>query len=121
MKEKECHKIEEHTERVAAAKRNVPNGDKLQKTCDLFRVLGEPSRMKIVCALKAGELCVYHIVAACGGNQSAVSHQLRILKDNGVVRARREGQNILYSIADHHVYEILSVGEEHADCEILEE
>ncbi|MBQ8884821.1 MAG: winged helix-turn-helix transcriptional regulator [Clostridia bacterium] len=94
----------------------MPSGEGLERVCNMFRVLAEPSRMKIVLALKEGELCVYHIVEACGGTQSAVSHQLRVLKDNRVIKCRREGQNVLYSLADAHILKILEMSEEHMSC-----
>ena len=90
--------------------------ESMQMLCDIFRMLGEPSRMKILMALMDGEACVYHIVKACGGGQSAVSHQLRILKDNKLIKARRDGQNILYSLADEHVEELIKIGLTHANC-----
>lgn len=116
MKELHCSDREEHKKRQESAKNRIWAEMDLEKACNLFRVLGEPSRLKIVLALQAGEMCVYHIAEVCGGNQSAVSHQLRILKDNGVLKARRDGQNILYSIADEHIYDILSTSEEHLSC-----
>lgn len=116
MKKVECLEQETHEKRAENAKVSIWEERDLEKACNVFRVLGEPSRLKIVLALKAGEMCVYHIVEACGGNQSAVSHQLRVLKDNGVLKARRDGQNVLYSIADEHIFEILSISEEHLLC-----
>ena len=86
------------------------------RICDVFRMLSEPSRLKIVVALLGGELCVYHILEAVGGTQSAVSHQLRVLKDNRVVRARRAGQNVYYSLADEHVCQIVKMGLQHGAC-----
>ena len=90
--------------------------ERTERICDLFRMLSEPSRLKIVLTLLGGELCVYHILQAVGGTQSAVSHQLRILKDNRVLRARREGQNVYYSLADEHVRQMLAIGLQHSDC-----
>ena len=87
-----------------------------ERICDVFRMLSEPSRLKIVLALLGGELCVYHILQAVGGTQSAVSHQLRVLKDNRVLRARRDGQNVYYSLADEHVRQMLAIGLQHSDC-----
>ncbi|MBR2341404.1 MAG: helix-turn-helix transcriptional regulator [Clostridia bacterium] len=84
---------------------------------DVFRMLGEPSRLRIVLALMKGESCVYHLVEACGGTQSGISHQLRVLKDNKIVKARRAGQNVFYSIADEHIFKMVEVGIEHVDCE----
>jgi ArsR family transcriptional regulator len=87
-----------------------------ERICDVFRMLSEPSRLKIVLTLLSGELCVYHILQAVGGTQSALSHQLRILKDNRVLRARREGQNVYYSLADEHVRQMVAIGLQHSDC-----
>ena len=86
------------------------------RICDVFRMLSEPSRLKIVLTLLNGELCVYHILEAVGGTQSALSHQLRVLKDNRVVRARRVGQNIYYSLADDHVRQMVQLGLAHGEC-----
>ncbi|MBQ8320577.1 MAG: helix-turn-helix transcriptional regulator [Clostridia bacterium] len=110
-----CEK-KEHEQAVGSAKREALSEEQLGRVCNVFRVLGEPSRMKIVLALTGGEMCVYHILQAVGGTQSGVSHQLRVLKDNRIVRSRREGQNILYSLADDHIVEIVAMGRAHMDC-----
>jgi len=117
MKKEECQHERQHEEIAIRAREKVLSRKNMEETCAIFRMLAEPSRMKIVLALLEGEMCVYHIVEACGGGQSAVSHQLRVLKDNKIVKSRREGQNILYSIADDHVREIVRIGEEHIYCE----
>ncbi len=90
--------------------------ERAERICDVFRMLSEPSRLKIVLSLLSGELCVYHILQAVGGTQSALSHQLRVLKDNRVLRARREGQNVYYSLADEHVRQMLAIGLQHSEC-----
>lgn len=114
----ECEHENLHEQRVALAKEGMPTGEYLRVMCDMLKILGEPSRMKIVFALTQGEMCVLHIVEAVGSNQSAVSQQLRILKNGKLIRSRREGKNMLYSIADEHVYEIIRMSMEHARCEI---
>ena len=81
-----------------------------------FKVISEPSRLKIILALEGGELCVEHITEAVGGNQSAVSHQLKILKDNKIIKGRRQGQKMLYSVSDWHVLTMIGVAKEHLDC-----
>lgn len=106
-----------HGMRAERAKKAALSEDMLETTCNIFKMLSEPSRLKIVLALSEGEMCVYHIVEATGGKQSAVSHQLRILKDGKVIRARRNGQNVAYSIADEHIAQMLAIGMEHARCE----
>ena len=107
---------EEHEERVKKVKDNMPSDEKIADMGARFKVISEPSRLKILLALESGELCVEHITDAVGGNQSAVSHQLKILKDNKVIKSRRNGQNVLYSISDWHVLTMIGVAKEHLDC-----
>lgn len=106
----------EHELLAERARKSMPPEEQIECMCSAFKVLGEPSRMKILLALMGGELCVYHIAEAVGGNQSNVSHQLRILKDARVVRSRRSGKNILYSVADEHVTAIVLMSRAHAEC-----
>lgn len=116
-----CMHDEEHEAVVTKAKENMPDGDGIITVANIFKVMGEPSRLKIILALMEGELCVYHICEICGGTQSATSHQLRVLKDNRVIKSRREGQNVLYSIADEHIRSIIKACEEHLYCKIENE
>ncbi len=116
MAKENCDYESEHEATVRRAKENMPEEGNIERVCNTFRILGEPSRMKIVLVLLQGEMCVYHIVEACGGTQSAVSHQLRVLKDNRLIKSRREGQNILYSIADEHILNLIKISEEHLNC-----
>lgn len=106
----------EHELLAGRARKSMPSEEQIECMCAAFKVLGEPSRMKILLALMGGELCVYHIAEAVGGNQSNVSHQLRILKDARIVRSRRAGKNILYSVADEHVTAIVLMSRAHAEC-----
>ena len=94
----------------------MPSDEEIADMGARFKVISEPSRLKILLALESGELCVEHITDAVGGNQSAVSHQLKILKDNKVIKSRRNGQNVLYSISDWHVLTMIGVAKEHLDC-----
>lgn len=112
-----CENIEEHSLRVERAKSNMPTEDELSEMSARFKIISEPSRLKILLVLAEGELCVEHIVSAVGGNQSAVSHQLKILKDNKIVRARRQGKNMLYSVADWHVLTMIEAAKEHLNCD----
>ena len=111
-----CHHESEHLHTAQSAKGNMLSEEELAKISAQFKVMSEPSRLKVLLALRHGELCVYHIVEAVGGTQSAVSHQLRILRDNQIIRARREGQNILYSLADLHVTSLLDMACDHLAC-----
>ena len=120
MKEYSCSQTAEHEKSVASAQEHMLKEEALRKMCGIFRILGEPSRMKIVLALLEGETCVYHLTQICGGSFSSVSHQLRILRDNGIVKTRRIGKNIEYSIADEHVREMVEMGKAHLDCGMQE-
>ncbi len=113
-----CEHTKEHTNAVEKAKNETLCAEDLEKICRVFHLLSEPSRMKIVLALMQGEMCVYHLLEVCEGTLSGLSHQLRILRDNKIVKARRLGKNIEYSIADEHVREIVEMGIRHLDCKI---
>ncbi|MBQ3405606.1 MAG: winged helix-turn-helix transcriptional regulator [Oscillospiraceae bacterium] len=112
----DCGHIQEHEETVERAKSNMASNFKIERMCRSFKAISEPSRLRIILALMEGEMCVYHIVEACGGTQSNISHQLRVLKDNNIIKSRRDGQNVLYSISDEHVSRIIDISREHLDC-----
>ena len=112
----ECKHGAEHHLAAECAKQNMPADEAVERVCASFKAISEPSRMKILLALRQGEMCVFHIVEAVGGTQSAVSHQLRLLRAHGIVKARRDGQNIVYSLADEHVTALLELGCAHLNC-----
>ncbi|MCI8280936.1 MAG: helix-turn-helix transcriptional regulator [Lachnospiraceae bacterium] len=87
--------------------------DKIYALADLFKVFGDPTRIRILHALSCRELCVCDIAETLGMTQSAISHQLRVLKQSRLVTYRREGKTIYYSLADNHVHTILAQGLEH--------
>ena len=107
-----------HEETAARAAKNMPQEEEIGRVAAAFKAISEPCRLKILLALRQGEMCVFHIVQAVGGTQSAVSHQLRILRSHGVVRARRDGQNIVYSLADEHVVALLELACTHLHCKL---
>ena len=113
-----CNHEPEHRIAAELAKKNMPKEEEVEKLSGLFKAISEPSRLKILFALRQGELCVQHVVEAVGGMQSAVSHQLRILKDNHIIKSRRDGQNIVYSLADEHVVAVLELACSHLNCKI---
>ena len=117
MKNNNCQSKEEHEERIKEAKASMPADEQISEMGARFKVISEPSRLKILLALAGGELCVDHIVEAVNGNQSAVSHQLKILKDNKIIKSRRQGQNVLYSVTDWHILTIIGIAKEHLGCE----
>lgn len=112
----ECNHEQEHELSAKRAKENMPTSENIEKLSAQFKAISEPSRLKILLALREGEMCVYHIVEAVGGNQSAVSHQLRILRDKRIIKARRDGQNIVYGLADAHVLAVLELALAHIGC-----
>lgn len=105
-----------HKSRMAAALSVMPTDEQIEEMGARFKVIAEPSRLKILLALSVGELCVDHITEAVGGNQSAVSHQLKTLKDNKILKCRRSGKKVLYSVADGHVLTMIEMAKEHLNC-----
>jgi DNA-binding transcriptional ArsR family regulator len=99
-----------HLDRVAKARKEaIPEKD-LYRLALIYKVLGEPSRLKIAMALRGGEMCVCDLAALLGISESAVSHQIRRLKDLALVKSRREGQVLYYSLDDHKLDELIRVG-----------
>lgn len=94
---------------------NQPDDEYLYDLAELFKVFGDSTRIKILYALFESELCVGDLAAILEMNQSAVSHQLRILKDAKLVKFRREGKSIFYALDDDHVRTILSMGMDHVE------
>ncbi|MGN0804042.1 MAG: ArsR/SmtB family transcription factor [Candidatus Coproplasma sp.] len=107
----------EHEERVRCALEVMPTEDEVAELSARFKAISEPSRLKILFVLSCGELCVEHITEAVGGNQSAVSHQLKILKDRHILRCKRVGKQVIYSIADGHIMTMIAVAKEHLNCD----
>lgn len=93
----------------------MPPEEELQNLADFFRIFGDATRLKILNALLCSEMCVLDIANLLGMSQSAISHQLRILKQMGLVRNRREGKIIFYAPADAHIVTILSQGLDHIE------
>lgn len=80
---------------------------------ELFKVFGDTTRIRILTALRAGPLCVYHLAERLEMGQSAISHQLRLLRNAGLVRAKRAGKTMNYALDDAHVAQILDTGLAH--------
>ncbi|MBA4357748.1 MAG: transcriptional regulator [Desulfovibrio sp.] len=104
-----------HLERVKQARQDAPPAKTLERLSAIFKALGDPSRLRIALALAGGEMCVCDLAALLGVSESAVSHQLRRLRDLALVRPRRDAQCLYYSLDDHHVEELLGVGLGHAN------
>lgn len=108
-----CEIVHVHPEGVRRAREALPDADAASDLAALFGALGDPSRVRLLAALAAGPLCVCDLAAVLGMTQSAVSHQLRLLRALGLVRARREGKLVWYALDDNHVRALLAVGAEH--------
>ena len=91
----------------------MPDEELLYELADLFKVFGDPTRIRILYALSVEELCVQDIADRLSMTQSAISHQLRVLKQMSLVKFRRDGKTIFYSLADSHVATIMNQGLEH--------
>ena len=91
----------------------LPDKKTLERIANFFKAFGDPTRVEILSLLAGQELCVNDIAQAIALSQSATSHQLRILKQMYLIKSRRDGKNILYSLADDHVLTILQTGLEH--------
>lgn len=102
-----------HGDAVEMVRASMADDEILSDISDLFRVLGDSTRVKILWALNKSELCVCDIASLIGMTKSAVSHQLKVLKDNNLVKSRREGKIIYYSLADNHVQDIYEKAVEH--------
>ena len=92
-----------------------PDEEELMDLAELFKVFGDTTRIRILFVLLQAEVCVCDLAALLNMNQSAISHQLRILKQNKLVKARRDGKSIFYSLADEHVKTIIAMGQEHIE------
>ena len=104
-----------HEDVVKRVLETQPEDEYLYDLAELFKVFGDTTRIKILYALLESELCVGDIAQILGLSQSAVSHQLRILKDSKLVKFRRNGKIIFYSLDDEHVRNMISMGMEHVE------
>ena len=104
-----------HTDVLETVRAQLPPDELLYDLAELFKIFGDSTRVKILYALLQSELCVCDIAGLLDVTQSAVSHQLRVLKASKLVKFRREGKVVFYSLADDHVSRILSQGMEHIE------
>lgn len=99
------------TELLEKISKKMKNEDLIQKTCDLFKILSEPTRIKIILALEHEELCVCELSALLNMSQTSISHQLRQLRNNNIVKSRKTNKHRFYSLIDEEIIEILKGGE----------
>lgn len=111
--ELKCEVTTVHQDSVDRARQNMPEEEKLYDLAELFKVFGDSTRIKIIWALFEAEMCVCDITSLLGMSQSAISHQLRVLKQARLVKPRRDGKNMYYSLDDEHIAEIFNHGMNH--------
>lgn len=109
----ECHEI--HRELIEKVANHMPDVDELYDLAELFKVFGDSTRIRILSVLLRDEMCVCDLAEVLAMNQSAISHQLKILKQAKLVKNRREGKMVYYSLSDDHVSTILAMGIEHIE------
>ena len=113
MEEDGCRVRVIHIDRIEKARKELIPEKDLEKLSHIYKVMGDGTRLKIVMALRNVEMCVCDLAAFLGLTESAISHQLRRFKDLALVKSRRDGQVIYYSLDDEHVAELLNVGLAH--------
>lgn len=111
-----CESIQAHEEIIKKVREELPDEELLYDLAELFKVFGDSTRIKILFLLFESEMCVCDIAQLLNMTVSAISHQLRVLKQSQLVRFRRDGKTVYYSLADEHVRSILAQGMDHV-CE----
>ena len=110
-----CEVEKAHKSVVEKAKKDMPDQDVLYDVAELFKVFGDSTRINILTALFESEMCVCDIGETLSMTKSAISHQLRILRQNKLVKTRKAGKEVFYSLADNHVVKIIEMAIEHIE------
>lgn len=108
-----CETLHHHEKLIASAMSKMPDEACLYDLAELFKIFGDSTRMKILFALYESQMCVCDLTESLNMTQSAVSHQLQILRKNKLVKCCRDGKSMIYSLADEHVVTIIAMGMEH--------
>ncbi len=108
-----CEFMHAHEDTVKSVRKGMPSDEALFDLAELFKIFGDSTRIKILYILFESEMCVCDIAALVGVSQSAVSHQLRLLKQANLIKPRRDGKTVFYSLADDHVRTIINNGVHH--------
>ena len=111
----ECEAHEEHRELIAKSRESLPETTKLYDLSDFFKVLGDSTRLGILFAIDEEPMCVCDIAATLGMTKSAVSHQLKVLRQNRLVKYRKVGKNVFYELSDDHVRDVIEKALEHIE------
>lgn len=110
-----CEECQTHEDVLKVLHEQMPDEDELYDLAELFKVFGDSTRIRILFVLFEAEVCVCDLAEALNMTQSAISHQLKILKQSKLVASRREGKQVFYSLADGHVRTIIAQGREHIE------
>lgn len=110
-----CEAVQVHEELLKIVSEKMPAEEELYDLAELFKVFGDSTRIRILYVLFEAEVCVCDLAEALHMTQSAISHQLKILKNAKLVKNRREGKSVFYSLADAHVRTIIAQGREHIE------
>lgn len=110
-----CETTEVHEELLKIVNETMPEETELYDLAELFKVFGDSTRIRILFVLFEAEVCVCDLAHVLNMTQSAISHQLKILKQSKLVKSRREGKSIFYSLADDHVRTMIAQGREHIE------
>lgn len=104
-----------HQDAVNKTLKKMPNQDLFDKLAEFFKIIGDPTRTKILFALDQNEMCVCDIANVLGMTKSSISHQLATLRSSGIVKSRREGKEVYYTLDDEHVKQVFEIGIEHIE------
>lgn len=110
-----CDTFQVHEDLLGIVNNDMPDETELYDLAELFKVFGDSTRIRILFVLSRAEVCVCDLAQALNMTQSAISHQLKILKQSKLVNSRREGKSVFYSLADGHVSTIIAQGREHIE------
>lgn len=108
-----CEYIHAHENTIKSVKSKMPKDEQLYDLAELYKIFGDSTRIKILYVLLESEMCVCDISTLLGASQSAVSHQLKILRQADLIKPRRDGKTVFYSLADQHVKTIINNGLDH--------
>ena len=108
-----CEELEVHEEVLSVIRQKLPEEECLYDLAEFFKVFGDSTRIRILFVLFEAEVCVCDLAATLNMTSSAVSHQLKFLKRSKLIKSRREGKSVFYSLADNHVRTIISQGMDH--------
>ncbi len=110
-----CDTVEVHEDLLRIVNETMPDEEELYDLAELFKVFGDSTRIRILYVLFEAEVCVCDLAQVLNMTQSAISHQLKILKQSKLVKSRRDGKSVFYSLADDHVRSIIAQGQEHLE------